>query len=309
MRSLVTLLRGAFAEVRIAGEIAVHDGEKLLFGVPSPLSEFPTRSLLKPFQFNVTGLPIDAAAPARTAAQVGSVSATAEQVAQLEAWYGKDEWPARRAELQVTPAYPMDDLERGKLKAADQGPGVIYSNCFSKHLGILKSCQLNGWDPGTYRSTFHPYHARLSEALAEWTDRDARTVSWVVDGCGLPTPVLKMSEMARLFHGLNRPELLDISNLMMKYPEWVGGPGRQDTRLMELNPGKVIAKEGADGLLGVCVRPNPDAPQGLGIIIKTWAGYQPLFAVLALRPVFEKFGLSFSAPTPRGQEARYEYTL
>ena len=53
---LFSLQRGGFSEVVVAGDIVVHDGQKIIFQTRDCLGQYPTRSLLKPFQFLATGI-------------------------------------------------------------------------------------------------------------------------------------------------------------------------------------------------------------------------------------------------------------
>jgi L-asparaginase II len=57
---------------------------------------------------------------------------------------------------------------------------------------------------------------------------------------------------------------------MMVHPFMVAGPGRFDTRLMEVGMGKILAKGGAEGYQGIGLLPGAIAPgsRGLGIALK-----------------------------------------
>ena len=127
----------------------------------------------------------------------------------------------------------------------------------------------------------------------------------VTDGCGLQSPVLTSDEMARLFRRLPASEA--GAAMMLFHPDWIGGEGRVDTLLMQKNPGRVVAKEGADGLLGIGVLPNNRFSDGLGILLKLGAGYLPALAALAVKPLLEALGLVSVGETPHGQSARYHY--
>lgn len=61
---------------------------------------------------------------------------------------------------------------------------------------------------------------------------------------------------------------------MVRNPDLVGGFNRLDSSILKATDGKVIAKEGADGLLGMAVV-HPDYPKGLGIVIKIAHGWNP----------------------------------
>ncbi|MGB9673326.1 MAG: asparaginase, partial [Anaerolineales bacterium] len=61
-----------------------------------------------------------------------------------------------------------------------------------------------------------------------------------------------------------------ITQAMMAHPEMVGGPGRFDTRLMEVTQGKLFSKGGAEGYQGIGIMPNVlgENSPGIGIAIK-----------------------------------------
>ncbi len=59
-----------------------------------------------------------------------------------------------------------------------------------------------------------------------------------------------------------------------RHPDLVGGFNRLDSTIIKAGSGRVIAKEGADGLLGLAVE-HPDYPDGLGIVIKIAHGWDP----------------------------------
>ena len=55
---------------------------------------------------------------------------------------------------------------------------------------------------------------------------------------------------------------------MIRNPDQgVGGFNRLDSTIMKSCQGKVIAKEGADGLLGLAIE-HEDYPEGLGVVVK-----------------------------------------
>ncbi|MCB0417536.1 MAG: asparaginase [Bdellovibrionaceae bacterium] len=307
LSSLFSFYRNGVREISVTGEIVVSNGTETLFSTSSERLAFPARSLLKPFQFFAAGLdPQTWTGDPLYAAALGSISATAEQVEAFK------QLPDRRRHLIPKLAipnigYPMDEAHREALKAQSIPPAVEYHSCFSKHLGILEACERNGWDAGTYNKVGHPYHEKLRDSLGALLGQPLRC-EWVVDGCGLPSPVLELSQMAKLFQQLAKAESLSgIRNQMLRFPDWIGGPKRVDTRLMAENEGKVIAKEGADGLLGLSILPSTKYPNGLGIVCKLYGGYQPFLAGLAVAPLLEAVGLAAVGSIPAGQTIRYHY--
>src|SRR5690606_38830743 len=79
-----------------------------------------------------------------------------------------------------------------------------------------------------------------------------------------------------------------------------------DTELMRANPG-LVAKEGAEGLLGIGVPACVKYPQGLGIAMKLTQGELRRFGALVLAPLLTSLGLKSIHEPPLGQEARFHY--
>jgi arylformamidase len=314
MRPLYSLQRDGVTEIVVYGEITVVDAKSTLFKSQPEPGSYPARSVLKPFQFLTAGLPKDAwvgSQAGRFVACTGSISGTEEQVKALQYWYGDETSKERIPKIKFTPTYPMDEKLRVALKSRGEKPNVFHHTCFSKHMAILESCAMNGWPEADYNSPAHPFHTRLMSTLSYLVGEELEKVPVVVDGCTLPSPVLGMERLARLYQRLAAPKegtrLKGIQELMLSSPDWVGGPGRVDTKLMEANAGQVVAKEGADGLTAIAVLPSSRFPQGLGIILKTAAGYQPPLAAIALAPVLEWAGLKTVHEIPRGQTVQFHY--
>ncbi len=304
---LFSLYRNGIPEITVHGEIVVTHKQKVVFQTGDCLGEYPARSLLKPFQFLATGMADGALQPWQVTA-LGSYSATKEQYETLHTWFQMDRhrWFEKN---QVPEMFPMDEKHRVALKAAGQGPSKWFHTCLCKHGAILEACEKNGWPLDSYRSEDHPYHAALLGYLAKVLGN--RTRRCVVDGCGLPSPVFLSSELAVLFESLlasapGTPEHR-VATAMHSHPDWIGGPRRVDTRLMQSNPGVLIAKEGADGLTGLAAIAAQKVVGTVGISVKISAGYLPELAALALAPILTALGLNSSSEIPKGQTVRYHF--
>jgi L-asparaginase II len=69
------------------------------------------------------------------------------------------------------------------------------------------------------------------------------------DGCGLPTVSNTVAELAKLYAWLARTRDQDwIWDAMVAHPDLIGGFGRLDSTVLKAGGGRVLAKEGADGL-------------------------------------------------------------
>ncbi len=301
---LFELLRKDFSEIQIDGFICIHDGKNVLYQSSDWDPSYPTRSLLKPIQFLTTGLAETIDEAAKLAACMGSLSALPEQVAKMKEWF-----KVELIEKVKAPAcFPMDERARFLLREKGVAPSVHYQPCLGKHLGILQACENNGWALDHYLSESHPYHQKLTQLLLSLLP-ERKKIDWVTDGCLLPSPVLKLSEMARLYQKVaqGKNEFKKIQELMVSFPEWIGGEKRLDTKFVQINSKKVIAKEGADGLLGIALLPTAKYPNGLGIVSKIKAGYLPSFMMASLAPVFEVLGLDTVHEVSKAQTMKFHY--
>ena len=200
----------------------------------------------------------------------------------------------------------MDEAHRAARRAAGDAPDKAHHPCFSKHLAIVEASEKSGWPLDTYASIQHPHRARLSALLESLLGRAVDADVFVTDGCGLPTPILPLAQLAELYRRLAiapaGSPLAKARDAMLAAPEWVGGPGRLDTELMRRNAGVVVAKEGADGLLAIGILPTAARPDGAGVALKLFAGYEPSHASVAIAPLLEALGLE-PEPLPVDERA------
>jgi L-asparaginase len=163
-----------------------------------------------------------------------------------------------------------DQLECG----AEHGSKLRH-NCSGKHAGFLFLCRVRGWETEGYRLPTHPLQQEILGLVAERIGRPEETISTAIDGCGVPTFALTLTEMARLFADLaqGEPEAArSLVEAMTAHPELVGGPQAVDTLVMRALPG-AVAKRGAEGV--VCV----GLPDGAGMALKVEDGaYRAAYA-------------------------------
>lgn len=127
----------------------------------------------------------------------------------------------------------VDDLELGVQFGRG---GKLEHNCSGKHAGMLAACRASGWPTRSYSAPEHPLQRRIAELVG------AADVG--IDGCGVPTYAMRLSEMCELF--LRIPPR--VATAMRAHPELVGGTGAEDTALMHARPA-LVAKYGAEALL------------------------------------------------------------
>jgi L-asparaginase II len=174
-----------------------------------------------------------------------------------------------------------DELECG----AEHGSRLRH-NCSGKHAGFLFLCRARGWATEGYRLPGHPLQQEIRALVTELVGREP---SSAIDGCGVPTYALSLTEMAHLFSGLARGEPVGAATAtaaMTAQPQLVGGPRAVDTLVMRALPG-AVAKRGAEGLL--CA----GLPDGTGVALKvedgaSRAAYAAAGVVLGLPDLAER---------------------
>jgi L-asparaginase II len=217
------------------------------------------RSALKPFQ----ALPIleDGVAaafgygPEELAVTCASHGGRPEHLARVErilAAIGKSP-----EDLHCGPHLPYDEAAALELHCARLDPGRLHNNCSGKHASMLALALERGWDPEGYWRFEHPVQARVRELLPSYIDLAPESLPWETDGCGIPTLFLPLEAMAlayaRLAAGGAAPgtAAAGVVAAMTGHPELTSSPGREPLRIMEATAGRLLAKEGAEGVLCV----------------------------------------------------------
>jgi len=221
------------------------------------------------------------------AISLASHNGTPEHVAAAMSLLDESEWG-----LMQTP------LDRPLVQFGRQvrRPRRWYNNSSGHHAAILAGCKRKGWPRVGYTLPTHPvFHAYLAEVRRilgpDWAPlRVAR------DGDGLPTVSMTVIELARCYAALARERDADwIWESMVREPDLVGGFNRLDSEILRSCGGAVIAKEGADGLLGLGIV-HPDYPEGLGVVIKIASGWNPQATWYVARGILGVLGFPLRVP-------------
>ncbi|MDQ4107597.1 MAG: asparaginase [Actinomycetota bacterium] len=208
---------------------------------------------------------------------------------------------------------PVAALRTPRDRATKGARARIWDGCSGNHAGLLVASARRGWDLGSYRTPGHPVQRRVLRAVTAATDVERPRVG--VDGCGIPVHGLPLRAMATMFARLGDPDRLGrlapaadrVVRGMLAAPHMVGGTRRLDTDVMTAGARRVIAKEGAEGL--VCAT---SLSQGLGVALKvtdgSWRRLAPAF-VKVLRdlealpePAFEGLRHHERLPVIGGEE-------
>jgi L-asparaginase II len=170
--------------------------------------------------------------------------------------------------LANTHDYPLGATEHeqairdGKLRSA------LQMNCSGKHSGMLATCVAAGWqhDP-SYLSPDHPLQQHITATIPSLAGEPAAHIG--VDGCGAPAHAMSLVGLARAFRSVATAPAGSaahhVAHAMTSYPEMVGGPTRDVTRLMQGVRG-LVAKDGAEAVFAVGL------PDGRAVAIKVSDG-------------------------------------
>lgn len=292
---LIEYRRNGISEVVIHGAVAwvsgktvIHEigGRDLIYG----------RSLTKPFQMKGLAEVLDRELTIEgKALSVASHGSEEKHLATLNEMLDAD-----RLKLMLTP--PSMPLGAGVVA---KSPSPFYHPCSGKHAAILKACDLSGWPKENYTAPDHPYHQSYVAELKRALGPDWKPFAMAKDGCGLPTFSMTVSELAQLYANLVKTRAKDwIWQAMTEKPELVGGSGRLDTAIMQACGGRVLAKEGADGLLGLSIQ-HEDFPQGLGVAIKIAHGWDPKATWFIASAVLRTLGFEFGNPAPLDRQRAF----
>jgi L-asparaginase II len=167
------------------------------------------------------------------------------------------------ADLQNTPDLPIDAEERAAWLGTGHGPTALAQNCSGKHAAMLATCVARGWDTASYLDPGHPLQQLVAETIADLAAEPVAATG--VDGCGAPVMAISLTGLARAFRAIatadaGTPESL-VAQANRTYPEYVGGTGRDVTRLITGVPG-LVAKDGAEGVYAAAL------PDGRAVALK-----------------------------------------
>ncbi len=174
---------------------------------------------------------------------------------------------------------PMDSATAFRLRVRGEEPTPNRHNCSGKHTGMLAFARLRDLPIADYINPEHPIQNEILETFCEMCGIDLEAVALGTDGCSAPNFAIPLRNTALGFARLCDPITLagpradackTITQAMSAHPDMVSGPGRFDTRIMEVMQGRVIAKGGAEGYQGLGIMPGALAPNspGIGIAFK-----------------------------------------
>ncbi len=292
---LVDYRRNGVSENTIHGAVAWFTGGKLVHSFGGNVLCYG-RSMMKPFYIKVFAEELKHSTDWRQKAiSVSSHNGTAEHVEAAQSLLSEGEWG-----LMQTPL----DLPLVQFGRQVRRPRRWFNNSSGHHAAILKGARIKGWNRAGYTLPSHPVYLEFLKVVRRYLGSDFEPLRVARDGDGLPTISMTVKELAQCYAGLAKFKDEDwIWESMVRHPDLVGGFNRLDTTIIKSGEGKVIAKEGADGLLGMAIT-HPDYPEGLGVVIKVAHGWNPQATWYVARGILGVLGIELRNPYPlRRQKA------
>jgi L-asparaginase II len=152
---------------------------------------------------------------------------------------------------------PTDEPTAHDLLRRGEAPSAFHNNCSGKHAGMITTAVHLGEDPRGYVRRDHPVQRRVEAVLADLSGLDTSALPVGIDGCSVPNWAMPLrafaATMARFADPAGLPParaaaMRRIAAAWAAHPRLISGTGRFDTRLMDLLPGEVLAKGGAEGV-------------------------------------------------------------
>jgi L-asparaginase II len=274
---LYTVGRGKIVESIHNGAIAVVDVTgKLVAWMGDPYAVTFLRSSAKPFQalpfLEYGGQAAFGFTPREIALACASHSGTDEHVAVVRSMQMKA--GISEAELLCGLHPPYDEATAEAMRERKESPTPNRNNCSGKHTAMLAFTHLNQTGSSdsaealAYIDPNHPLQQQILHTFAEMCDVPVEKVEVGIDGCSAPNFAVPLYNAALAYARLCDPQAGGVSgrarvdachlitSAMMFNPDMVGGPGRFDTRLMELSSGRLLVKGGAEGFQAIGIMPG-----------------------------------------------------
>jgi L-asparaginase II len=283
---LYELTRGELVESIHYGSIAISDNQgRLVAWYGDPHTNTFLRSSAKPFQalpfVERNGQSAFGLTPKEIALICASHSGTDEHVSTILAIQNKT--GVSESEL-MCGVHPVNDEATAEdMRKRGEKPTPNRHNCSGKHTGMLAFAHMRNWSTSDYLDLDHPTQERILKSFSEMSGVSLDDIRIGIDGCSAPNFAVPLHNAALAYARLCDPQgfpkeradaCRTITSAMTSHPFMVAGPGRFDTRLMEVTKGQILSKGGAEGYQAIGILPgalNPESP-ALGITFKVSDG-------------------------------------
>jgi len=285
---LVDYRRNGVSETTIHGAVAWASGGRIVHSFGGNVLCYG-RSMMKPLTMKLFVDDLAQMNWKQKAISLASHNGDTEHVAAAQSILSEGEWSLMQTPLDV----PLVQFGRQVRRARRW-----YHCCSGEHAAVLRGCRARGWNRSGYTLPQHPFFQAYLAMMRDYLGADWSPARIAKDGCGLPTNSNTVGELAMLYARLAQDRHQDwIWEAMTRHPDLIGGFNRLDSTILKACDGKVIAKEGADGLLGLAIE-HPDFPDGLGVVIKIAHGWNAPATWYIARAVLGTLGFELRNPYP-----------
>lgn len=292
---LVDYRRFGISETTIHGAVAWASGRNIIHSFGGNVLCYG-RSMMKPLTMKVFARELADCSWEQKAIALASHNGDTEHVAAAQSLLDETEWGLMQAPLEL-PLVPFGRTVRR--------PRRWFHTCSGEHAAILQGCKRKGWPRIGYLLPQHPWFQAYLDECRDILGKNWQAARIARDGCGLPTCSNTVNELAVLYAHLTKTRSKDwIWEAMVRNPDLVGGFNRLDTTIMKSCGGKVIAKEGADGLLGLAIE-HKDYPDGLGVVVKIAHGWNPRATWYVARAILGVLGFRLRNPYPLNRQKAF----
>ena len=283
---LVDYRRNGVSETTIHGAVAWAHGNKVIHSFGGNVLCYG-RSMMKPIMLKVFAEELSNLENSQKAIAVSSHNGDAHHVAAAQSLLNEEDWGFMQTPLDV----PLIQFGRQVRR-----PRRWFHTCSGEHAAIISGCKLKGWDLAGYMLPGHPFFLAYLKQIRRFLGEDWNPIRIARDGCGMHTVSNTVNELAQIFSGLVSSKNEDwIWDAMIDNPDLVGGFNRLDSTVLKACEGRVLAKEGADGLLGLAIE-HPDFPLGLGVVVKIAHGWNSQATWYVARGILGSLGFSLRNP-------------
>jgi len=286
---LVDFRRLDVSENTIHGAISWAHGTEIVHSFGGNVLVYG-RSMMKPLMMKTFVEELGGLDWEQKAIACSSHNGDTEHVAAAQSILSESEWGLMQCPLDV----PLIQFGRQVRR-----PRRWFHTCSGEHAAMLKALRRMGINRAGYTLPSSPWFPKYLDVLRAMLDDPEWEPKRVAkDGCGLPTVSNTVDELAVMFAGISRDRGDDwIWEAMNRNPDLIGGFNRLDSTCLKAGNGDLIAKEGADGLLGLSLV-HPDWPNGLGIVIKIAHGWNSQATWYVARAVLGVLGTNLRNPYP-----------
>lgn len=198
-------------------------------------------------------------------------------------------------------AYPLNEDAKAERHRNHEDKRKLFHNCSGKHMGMIMTCKLMGWDESSYGEVDHPIQQEIIDGLSELSDVPRDQIKLGVDGCGLPVQALPLHAIGTAYLKLACPDLIKdtvtreaaarIGKLMNENPTMIA-----DTKFVcaeLLKDDNLAAKGGAKGVYGIGLR-----KERIGISLKVSDGSETVWPAI-IASILERLGYNNQATIDR----------